>query len=92
MTASADNCNIRIFRYLDYILPWEIPGPADLSSLNLLKSSLRVDADINDVIHAISFLKTAIVDFPAEYFLQPPYIFQVMQTKSLPTCLFVLFE
>lgn len=70
--------NIIIYSYLDYIVPWEIPGPSDLNSLNLLKSSLRLDADIKDILHAISFLKTAIVDFPAEYFLQPPYIFQVI--------------
>ncbi|XP_037032137.1 uncharacterized protein LOC119071380 isoform X2 [Bradysia coprophila] len=75
-TGSAFDC-------LDYIVPWEIPGPADLNSLNLLKSSLRLDADTKDILHAITFLKTAIVDFPAEYFLQPPYIFQCL--KSLLT-------
>ncbi|KAJ6648599.1 Protein rotatin like [Pseudolycoriella hygida] len=80
-SVQVDDLNIdsaNALEYLDYVVPWDIPDPSDLNSLNLLKSSLRLDADMKDIMHAVSFLKTAIVDFPAEYFLQPPYIFQVI--------------
>lgn len=48
-----------------------------MNSIKLLKSSLRSDTEEANVEHALQFLNVAINDFPAEYFLQPPYIFFV---------------
>lgn len=48
-----------------------------MNSIKLLKSSLRSDTEEANVQHALQFLNVAINDFPAEYFLQPPYIFFV---------------
>lgn len=65
---------------VNFVEIWEKPCASDMNSIKLLKSSLRSDTEEANVQHALQFLNVAINDFPAEYFLQPPYIFFVSYT------------
>lgn len=53
-----------------------------MNSIKLLKSSLRYESEEANIQHALQFLSVAINDYPAEYFLQPPYIFLVIFTQK----------
>lgn len=50
---------------------------ADLNSLKLLKFSLKTNDNTEDFEKGIQASTNAIHDFPAEFFLQPPYLYDV---------------
>ncbi|XP_058458275.1 protein rotatin homolog [Malaya genurostris] len=58
-----------------YTKCWEVPLSSDAKTLRELNSSLQPDGDEKDIHHAYSYLVPSINDYPAEFFLQPPYIF-----------------
>lgn len=60
-----------------YTCEWDVPGAADLNSIKSMKTSLHADNNDDDIEHALKFFGVVVDDFPAEYFLQPPYIFTV---------------
>lgn len=54
-----------------------MPGASDSNSLKLMKTSLAINTNEENIEHALKFFGNIVHDFPAEYFLQPPYIFVV---------------
>ncbi|XP_052871704.1 protein rotatin homolog [Anopheles cruzii] len=78
---SHDRVEERITRSEDdptfYTVCWEVPTPSVASVLQCFNDSLReaTDADDPNLQHALSYLGPYIQDYPAEFFLQPPYIF-----------------
>lgn len=60
----------------DFIKCWDMPSPVEMESINNVKISLNPDSDSNDLAHALKFVKAGIKDYPAEYFLQPPYLYR----------------
>lgn len=66
-----------------YTAEWDVPIPSDRNSLNSMKASLSVNSNDEDIDHALKFFGVLVDDFPAEYFLQPPYIFLVRHAIGL---------
>lgn len=66
----------------DYVKCWKRPHMKDLAELKNLKQGLAQHEDEIGIEHAIKFACGAIKNLPAEFFLQPPYIY-----KSLFDCL-----
>lgn len=62
------------FRYTN---AWDMPGPSDLNSLISMNTSLDASSDEDNIEHALKFFNVKVNDYPAEYFLQPPFIFLV---------------
>lgn len=56
---------------------WETPAPVDLSSMNELKATLQSKLEQVDLDHAMQYFATIASDYPGEYFLQPPFLFDV---------------
>lgn len=60
----------------DFIKCWDMPSPVEMESINNVKISLNPESDSSDLAHALKFFKAGIKDYPAEYFLQPPYLYR----------------
>jgi hypothetical protein len=66
------------FNSEDLVDCWEIPEIVDKNNLLTLHTSLVEDVGkVEDYGRALNYLQTAVVDWPAEFFLQPPYICKV---------------
>ncbi|XP_059622683.1 protein rotatin homolog [Phlebotomus argentipes] len=57
----------------EYVKCWSVPNAIDQKSLKNLKDSLE-SGSLESRNHALDFLSMAIEDYPAEFFLQPPYL------------------
>lgn len=60
----------------DFIKCWDMPSPVELESINSVKIALDPDSDSENLSHALMFVKAGIKDYPAEYFLQPPFLYR----------------
>ncbi|GAB0090183.1 hypothetical protein DMENIID0001_048780 [Sergentomyia squamirostris] len=82
LTSLVDNLHLDEIQLTprEYVKCWSNPNAADLNSLRLIKESLNSE-DEKSLEHALDFLMTAMEDYPAEYFLQPPYL--VLQLQQL---------
>lgn len=60
----------------DFIKCWDTPSPVELKSINEVKIALDPEAESENLSHALLFVKAGIKDYPAEYFLQPPFLYR----------------
>lgn len=56
---------------------WETPITADLNSMHSLKNALQSNVDQENLNHAMQYFEGIVKDYPGEYFLQSPYLFDV---------------
>lgn len=70
------------FPVTDYVKCWSRPHVSDLEEMKTLKMSLLDRSNFANMDHALNFLHGSIKNLPAEFFLQPPYLY-----KSLFECL-----
>lgn len=64
---------------------WDIADHSDLMKLKKLNSSLKHETNDSSLEYSLLYMNVAVDDFPAEYFLQPPYIFQVILQRKIFT-------
>lgn len=83
LTINTPNCKLD-FPASDYVKRWSRPHVTDFEEMKTLKMSLLDRANAANMDHALNFLHSSIKNLPAEFFLQPPYLF-----KSLFECLFL---
>ena len=79
----ADEREISFGDAIECVDAWSVPVPADAKSLKLLRDSLQADCPLEDIDHALDYFQVCVHDIPAEFFLQPPYIFLVSQVSFL---------
>lgn len=60
----------------DYVQYWSMPHLSDLHEMKRLKETLARREDSLNMENALNFMQGAIRSFPAEYFLQPPYLYK----------------
>ncbi|XP_063707816.1 protein rotatin homolog, partial [Culicoides brevitarsis] len=66
----------------DYVNRWSKPPQKDYHEMESLKMSLVDYQNVLGMEHALTFLHKSVKNLPAEYFLQPPYLY-----KNLLDCL-----
>lgn len=62
----------------DYVKYWSKPNHEDCDLMNELKKSLKSSTGEDNLMHTLSYIKTAIRDYSPELFLQPPYIYSTI--------------
>lgn len=72
------------FPETDYVNRWSLPPLADMREMQNLKMGLVDQRDVPEMVHALTFLHKSVKNLPAEFFLQPPYLY-----KNLLDCLLV---
>lgn len=60
----------------DFVQCWTMPHISDIHEMKRLKETLGRREDSLNIENALNFLQTVIRSFPAEYFLQPPYLYK----------------
>ncbi|XP_065371111.1 protein rotatin homolog [Calliphora vicina] len=65
------------YNFKDYEIPWSLPSPSDYTSMKFLSDILiNKFASTTEIENAIQHLQLIMFDYPAEYLLQAPHIFQ----------------
>jgi hypothetical protein len=78
MTGSGGQTSVA-FLDQDLVECWEIPEIVDRNNVKTLHKSLSEEENSSESYdNALSYLKTALMDWPGEFFLQPPYIFKTV--------------
>ncbi|XP_055385782.1 protein rotatin homolog [Condylostylus longicornis] len=62
----------------EYEQAWSTPSRPDLNQMNMIFNSLSTISTYEEVKNGLEYFKTAVNDYPVEYFLQPPYIVKNM--------------
>lgn len=61
----------------DFVQCWTLIDPKCKETMNKMIKSLGENNDQIGFDHIRKYLESAITDYPAEYFLQPPYLIDV---------------
>lgn len=69
-----------------FVRAWETAEPSDANSIHELKTAIRSDADVESLERAMQYFSVIVDDFPGEYFLQAPFVFEnILNLFETPT-------